>query len=76
MVWYYPLVSQDRPLVLDFVLSTLTLAWLDPQQVCLSSLQLTQSQQGFAADVLKAGLYPEILEQGTKLGQRDIQNYT
>lgn len=37
------------------------MAWIDNQQVCLSNLKLTQSQQGFAANGLKAGWYPETL---------------
>lgn len=40
----------------------LFMAWIDTQQLCLSNLQWTQSQQGFAADGLNAGSYPERLQ--------------
>lgn len=46
--------------VLGFVLGpSLFMAWIDTQQVCLPNLQLTQTQQGFAAGGLKARSYPE-----------------
>lgn len=51
-----------RPGPLSLALSwppSLFMAWLDTQQVPLSNFQLTQSQQGFAVDRLKTGLYPE-----------------
>lgn len=38
---------------------SLFMAWLDTQLVSLSNFQLTQSQQGFAADGFEIGLYLE-----------------
>lgn len=51
-----------RPGPLSLALSwppSLFMACLDTQQVSLSNFQLTQSQQGFAADGLETGLCPE-----------------